>query len=79
MVRFSAAGLALLGLVALALWALGVGSSSRPWVSLGPKPDAAYWSAVRACKRVFPDAIDRAVATGQSSFGIGRLLPDATQ
>ncbi len=41
------------------LWALGVGSSSRPWVSLGAKPDRAYFSAVHACKRVFKAAPDQ--------------------
>jgi hypothetical protein len=58
-VRWAAASVALLGLLALVLWALGVGSSSRPWVSPGVKPDRAYWSAARACRRVFSDAADQ--------------------
>lgn len=50
---------ALFGVVALVLWAAGVGQSTRAPVSLGPKADTAYWSAARACRRVFPASRDR--------------------
>jgi hypothetical protein len=49
---------ALAGL-ALLLWAVGVFQSARPWVSLGPKPDRAYWSAARVCRQVFPASQDQ--------------------
>ncbi len=53
--------LALTGLVgvALLLWALGVFSSARPWVSLFTKPDQAYWTAARTCRKVFPNSNDQ--------------------
>lgn len=41
------------------LWAAGVGRSSRPWVSLGPKPNRAYWSAARVCGQVFSASQDQ--------------------
>ena len=52
-------GVALLGVVALALWAAGVGQSTRDPLPLGARPDRAYWNAARACRRVFTDPADQ--------------------
>jgi hypothetical protein len=58
-VRWSALVLTALVGVALLLWALGVFSSTRPWLSVSQKPDRAYWSAARTCRKVFSDSQDQ--------------------
>jgi hypothetical protein len=53
--------LAITGLVgvALLLWAAGVFSSSRPYLSVAQRPDPVYWKSARVCRRVFTNSQDQ--------------------